>query len=209
MFSLSVITSLSTSALLYDVRNCSNERKDGLGIAKILTNAAIDIIGGEEHAADFGGWCVDGTKANRLAIRDLELHHPEWINTTCVAHGGALAIKDFCKVTKGAGRYGKTFGCKWISEVNDQANTVANYVQDSGNAKAIVHKHQLAIYGAKRAIDVNAPTRFATNVFVQKGVDRSSAALKQACTDSAWAKLGGKSAQVRLRGNILYTVFHT
>ena len=187
--------SLNPGALLYDVRNCSDERKDASGIAKILSAAGMDIMG-EECAADFGGWCIDGTKANCSAIRLLEAEHPTWVTTTCIAHGGALAIKDFCNIIKTAGHYSKTYGCAWIKGVNDKANKIANYIQDSGAAKVIVHKHQQVIYGAKRAIDVSAPARFGSQVCVQKGVQRSSAALKQAASDSEWAGLGGKSAQV-------------
>jgi hypothetical protein len=54
------------------VRICSGERKDELGIAKIFLDAAIDIVGSIEQAAEFGGWCIDGTKANRSAINLLE-----------------------------------------------------------------------------------------------------------------------------------------
>lgn len=187
---------MNAGALLYDVRDCSDERKDGAGIAKILSAAGMDIMGSEECAAEFGGWCIDGTKANRSAIRLLEVEHPTWVNTTCVAHGGALAIKDFCKTVKTAGRYSKTYGCQWIKDANEKANTIANYVQDSGIAKVIVHRHQQEIYGTKKAIEVSAPTRFGSHVFVQKGVQRSSAALKQAASDPAWGDLGGKSAQV-------------
>jgi hypothetical protein len=193
---LTTTHSTNAGALLYDVRNCSDERKDGEGIARILSAAGIDIMGDTAGAAEFGGWCIDGTKANRSAIRLLEEEHPSWINTTCVAHGGALAIKDFCKVVKTTGRYSKTYGCVWIKDVNERANTIANYVQDSGNAKVIVQKHQKDIYGAKKAIDVSAPTRFASHVFVQKGVQRSSAALKQAASDVKWADLGGNSMKV-------------
>ena len=65
-------SSLNAGALLYDVRNCSDERKDGAGIAKILGEAGMDIMGGEDGAAEFGGWCIDGTKAKCSAIRLLE-----------------------------------------------------------------------------------------------------------------------------------------
>jgi hypothetical protein len=178
------------------VRNCSDERKDGEGIARILSAAGIDIMGGAAGAAEFGGWCIDGTKANRSAIRLLAEEHPTWINTTCAAHGCALAIKDFCKVVKTTGRNSMTYGCAWIKDVHERTNTIANYVQGSDNAKVIVQKHQKNIYGAKKAIDVSAPTRFAPHVVVQKGVQRSSAALKQAASDPEWADLGGNSTKV-------------
>jgi hypothetical protein len=63
---------LSAGALPYDVRNCSGERKDGLGIAKILIDAAIDLMGSREQVTEFGGWCTDGTKAKRVAKNVLE-----------------------------------------------------------------------------------------------------------------------------------------
>lgn len=129
-------------ALLYDVRY-SDERKDDAGIAKILSVAGNDIMGGEDSAADFGGWCIDDTKANRSAIRLLEAAHPTWVNTTCVAHGGALALKDFFKVVKNIGRDSKTYGCAWIKHVNEKASTSANYMQHSGTAKVLLHKHHL------------------------------------------------------------------
>jgi hypothetical protein len=121
---------LHAGVLLYDVRNCSDMRKDAAGIAELLSGTGAAIMGGEERADIFGGWVVDNTRTHMSALRLLEEERPTWVNTGCIAHGTALAIKDFCKVTKTGGRYSVTWGCPWLSETNDAANTIANYIQD-------------------------------------------------------------------------------
>jgi hypothetical protein len=44
-------------------------------------------------------------------------------------------MKDFCSLTETGGRFSKTFGCDWMQEVTSNASTIANHVNDSGNAK--------------------------------------------------------------------------
>jgi hypothetical protein len=132
-----------------------------------------------------------------LAIKHLEKQHPQWVNVGCMAHATSLAIKDFCRVIKTPGRFSVTYGIAWMQTVATSNNTIANYVQDSGSAKVIIQRHQVAIYGHRAAIEVNAPTRFASIVFVMRSIQSSSAALKQAASDSAWRRLEGKAGQVK------------
>jgi hypothetical protein len=49
-------------------------------------------------------------------------------------------------------------------------NKISNFIQDSTNAKGMVHEAQEAIYGKRRAIEVHAPTRWASNFKVAKSV---------------------------------------
>lgn len=192
-----LITAAVVGALLFDVRNCSDIRKNKEGIAELLEETAVKIMGGEEKAAQFGGWTIDNTRTNKAAISILEDKRPDWINLGCVAHGTALAIKDFCKVVKTGGRNSTTFGCKWLKEVNDEANEAANFINDSGNAKSLLQRFQVEVYGRKLAVDVSVPTRFATNLFVMVGIQRSKAALVQAVSSQEWLNLGGKADKVR------------
>jgi hypothetical protein len=87
-------------------------RKDGAAIADLLLRVGIEIMGGVEGAGRFGGWCLDNTKANITAISILAEHdkQPAWVNTGCIAHGTALAMKDFCTVKKTSGRYSRMWG---------------------------------------------------------------------------------------------------
>jgi hypothetical protein len=183
-------------ALLWDVRNCSEMRKDGPGIARLLFEMGTEIMGGPQHTSSFGGWTVDNTRSNMKALRLLEVQAREWINVGCIAHGTALAMKDLCKVQRTTGRYSSVWGNKILAETVEQANTVANFIQDSSSAKTLLHRHQVAIYGRRRDIEINVPTRFATHFHVMKSINNSSAALKQAASDQAWLSLDGKSAQV-------------
>lgn len=100
-------------------------------------------------------------------------------------------------MVKTGGRTSTTFGCKWLKEVNDEANEAANFINDSGNAKCLLQRFQVEVYGRKLAVDVSVPTRFVTNLFVMVGIQRSKAALVQAVSSQEWLNLGGKADKVR------------
>jgi hypothetical protein len=183
-------------AYLYDVKDCTDLRKNAEGIANLLEEMAVGIMGGEDDAHRFAGWVMDNTRANVAAMSILEERRPEWVSVGCTGHCAALAMKDFCKFFKTSGRYSSSWGVEWLDTTNRDANTAANYLNDSGCAKAIVHRHQQEIYGAKKAIAVSVPTRFGTNQFVMQGLEHSKAALKQAASDPKWDKLDGKAKKV-------------
>jgi hypothetical protein len=86
-------------ALLHDLRDCSDLLKNESGIAKVVSEVGAEIMGGMQNAAGFGDWVIDNTRSNHAAIRSLEETRPEWVNVGCIAHGTALAIKDFCKLS--------------------------------------------------------------------------------------------------------------
>jgi hypothetical protein len=186
---------------LYDVRNCSDLRKNGEGIATLLEEVGVDIMGGEDKAEGLAGWVIDNTRANMSAISILANQRPEWVNVGCTAHGVALAMKDFCNFSKTSGRFSTAWGIEWLKRINDEANTAANYLGDSSSAKAILHSHQKEIYGTKKALAVSVPTRFGTNHFVMKGLERSKAALVQAASDMRWGNLDGKAQVVCIFSN--------
>lgn len=187
---------LHAEALLYDVRNCSDLRKDAVGIADVLSKVGTAIMGGAEHASGFAGWVLDNTRSNHAAMRLLEEKQPNWANLGCIAHGSALAMKDLCKHGRTKGRYSTEWGVEWLAQLNDDANTVANYINDSSPAKSLLRTYQAEIFGGTRQIPVSVPTRFATNLFVMEGVSRSKAAFVQAIADKKWTDLGGKAAKV-------------
>jgi hypothetical protein len=175
-------------------------RKDAIAIAELLLDVGTEIMGSVERAGRLGGWCLDNTKANMKAMRILAQpdKRPMWVNVGCIAHGTALAMKDFCTVRKTAGRHSITWGVPWLADINDKANCIANYIQDASTAKVVLQHHQKEVYGSSRSITVNVPTRFATNYFVQKSIKNSSSALKQATSDDRWDRLGGKSAEASI-----------
>jgi hypothetical protein len=168
-------------ALLYDVRDCSDLRKNESGIAKLLREVEAEIMEGVQNAAGFAGWVIDNTRSNHSAIRSLDGTLPEWVNVGCIAHGTALAMKDFCKFSRYQGRHSTEWGVRWLTSINNDANMLANFVNDSSAAKALLRCLQKEVYGAPRAITVSVPTRFATNYFVMQGIQRNKAALLQDC----------------------------
>jgi hypothetical protein len=58
----------------------------------------------------------------------------------CFAHGLNLLMKESCKFKQGAGRGAaqRTFGMKWAEQCVKDANTIANFIQDSGPARQLV-----------------------------------------------------------------------
>jgi hypothetical protein len=184
-------------ALLYDMRDCSDIRKNESGIAKLLSQTGAEIMGGVQHSAGFAGWVIDNTRSNHAAIRSLQETQPEWVNVGCIAHGTALAMKDFCKFSRSQGRHSTEWGVQWLTSINKDANMLANFVHDSSAAKALLRSLQKEVYGAPRAITVSVPTRFATNFLVMQSIQRSKAALLQACADDEWSDLGGKCKEAQ------------
>jgi hypothetical protein len=184
-------------ALLFDVRNCSGTRQDAQGIALLLSEVGCEVMGGKEHAPIFAGWTLDNTRANRAAMSLLEVEHPSWVCVGCSAHGVHLAMKDFCKHSFSRGRTTVEWGVKWLADVNKDANTVANFLNDSSTAKALLRCYQKEVYGGYKQITVSVPTRFATNLFVMRSLQDSKAALFQAIGNLKWDSFGGKAAEVR------------
>jgi hypothetical protein len=79
-----------------------------------------------------------------------------------------------CCFKKGQGAKAKdnTWGLQWADTVVMLCNKISNCIQDSTTAKGMVHEAQEAIYGKRRAIEVHAPTRWASNFKVVKSVWR-------------------------------------
>jgi hypothetical protein len=127
----------------------------------------------------------------------LETEHPTWVCVGCAAHGVHLAMKDFCKHSFSRGRTAMEWGIKWLADVNKDANTIANYLNDSSAAKYLLRGYQKAVYGAHKQITVSVPTRFATNLFVMQSLQSSKAALLQAIGDLKWDDFDGKATEVR------------
>jgi hypothetical protein len=50
-----LIIAAVVGALLFDVRNCLDIRKNKEGIAELLEETAVKTMGSEENAAQFGG----------------------------------------------------------------------------------------------------------------------------------------------------------
>jgi hypothetical protein len=118
---------------------------------------------------------------------------PEWVGAGCIAHGAALATKDFHKLLKSQGHHSTKWGVRWLNmSINNDANMLANFGSDSPAAKALLRCLQRVVYGDTRAIAVSVSTRFATNFFTMQGIQRNKAALLQACSNNAWTDLSGK-----------------
>jgi hypothetical protein len=194
----------TAGAYLYDVRNCSDMRKDSQGISELLYEIACSVVGDEDHGHMFGGWTLDNTEANMKALRALSSDEDsmsyKWINVGCTAHGLALAMKDFCEYDAGKGKAAKqnSWGLKWLTDVNRNANTVANFLHDSSCARDLLVDEQKAIYLSRAAVPVSVPTRFATNLFVMKGIDRNKKALQHTVKNQEWPKAhSGNGSKVR------------
>jgi hypothetical protein len=137
------------------------------------------------------GWILENTKANWSAMLLLQKKYPKWLLRGCLAHGLHASMKDIATYKKGTGQQARdnTFGLEWADKVVMLCHKLANYIQDSGPAKAMVNKAQELEYGARRSIDVPAPTRWCSNFMVAKSVLASKQALQttvrtQACSES-------------------------
>jgi hypothetical protein len=71
---------LVTVALLFDVINCSDMRKDKNRIASLLESKPLEIMKDEQQADKFAGWTTDNTRTNMAALQILSHEHPRWIN---------------------------------------------------------------------------------------------------------------------------------
>jgi hypothetical protein len=103
------------------------------------------------------------------------------------------------KSGKISGSFSSSCGVDSLDAPNKDANTIANYLNDSGCSKAIVHQHQQEIYGAKQAIAVSVPTRFRTNQVVMK---KASSAPKQPQVGSVRPKMGETGWQAKNVGEL-------
>jgi hypothetical protein len=137
---------LHPGALLFDVIYCSDMCKDNNRIASLLESKALKINKGEQAADSFAGWTTANKRTNMTAFHIL-LERPKWINYGCFAHGLALAMKGFCRCFKTRGCNSKTWGAQWIATVKDATNSIANYLNDMGAAKALLHRYQREVYG--------------------------------------------------------------
>jgi hypothetical protein len=112
-------------------------RKDSAAIAQFLETAAASLVGVTEIELErLVGWVLDNTRSNWRAMLTLQEKHPKWIMRGCFAHGLNLLMKDFCKFQPGFGHGAveRTHGLKWAEGIVEDANTVANFLQDSGPA---------------------------------------------------------------------------
>ena len=170
----------AAGAYLYDVRNCSDMRKDATEIAEVLFEMGCSVVGGEANGEKFGGWTLDNTKPNMSALRQLredpkfKVASGKWMNIGCKAHGGGLSMKDFCKYDADKGKNAKAnaYGVQWMEEVNRNANMIANFLHDSSGASEPLVAEQDSIYKTRPAVPMSVPTRFATNLFAMHGTQQ-------------------------------------
>jgi hypothetical protein len=133
-----IVALLPDRALFHDAVNCSTMRKDSVAIAQFLETAAASLVRSTELELErLVGWVLDNTKSIWRAMLTLQKEHPKWIMRGCSAHGLNLLMKELCKFQPGygCGAGERTHGLKW-AEVNvKDANTIANFLQDSGPAR--------------------------------------------------------------------------
>lgn len=147
---------LRAGAVVYDIRNCFDIREKGDEMAKLLHEVASEIMG-HRPAHEFGGWCMDHTKASVIAIPKLETIEPKWVHVGCFSHSLNLAIKDLCKfqpssIIEGAstsveGGSDMCWGLEWLQTCYESANTVANFFRYCYDARMLLEKHQEAACG--------------------------------------------------------------
>jgi hypothetical protein len=136
-----IVALLPDRALFHDAVNCSTLRTDSEAIADFLLSAARGLVGeSDEELQKLVGWVLDNTKANWRAMLQITEKHPQWIMRGCFAHGLNLLMKDFCKHKGATGRcaWDRMFGLKWAEKCVSNANTISNFLQDSGPARNLV-----------------------------------------------------------------------
>ncbi|GFR43149.1 hypothetical protein Agub_g4173, partial [Astrephomene gubernaculifera] len=117
-----------------------------------------------------------------------------WLTAGCKAHGYALSFKDIANAAK----------CRWGSKVVDAILMISNTINNSERIKSAVHAAQVTAYSSIRAIAVNAPTRFACQLFIARDIHASKAALKATVLSEDWADVSSSSIHGnRLRDAIL------
>jgi hypothetical protein len=133
-----IIALVPDRAYFHDAINCTSMRKDAEAIATFLADAAKGLV--DEDLDRLVGWVLDNTKANCRAMLTLQERFPKWIMRGCFAHCLALLMNDFCnyKATTGRNAGARTYGMRWAETCVRDANTVANYLQDSGPARNLV-----------------------------------------------------------------------
>jgi hypothetical protein len=202
-----IVALLPERAYFHDAINCSSMRKDAESIAQLLTTAAKSMVGHtDEDLERLVGWVLDNTKANWRAMLKLEEEHPKWIMRGCFAHSIALLMKDFCKFKTATGRGAATrsFGMKWAEECVEDGNKIANFLQDSGVARQVVAEKQKEVMDGRRpTINVNVPTRWATNYLVLSSILHSRTALMLAAASEAWGQLSSGSQTQKVQGLLL------
>jgi hypothetical protein len=198
---------LPERAYFHHAVNCSSMRKDAESIANFLTTAAKSIVGStDEDLKRLVGWVLDNTKANWRAMLKLEEKHLKWIMRGCFAHSIALLMKDCCKFkpTTGRGAATGSFGMKWAEACVEDGDKIANFLQGSGAARQVVAEKQKEVMNSRRpTINVNVPTRWATNYLVLSSILHSRTALQLAVASEAWGQLSSCSQAGKVRGLLL------
>ena len=100
---------------------------------------------------------------------------------------------------QGPGSLEKQWGLLWVEQTLHMCNVIANFFNDSGPAKAQLAHTQTEVYGAKRQITVDIPTRFGSNFFVVETIFNSKAALIQTVGAESWSSVcnAGNGTKVR------------
>lgn len=156
---INIVALLPDRAYFHDAVNCSTMRKDSTAIMEFLLGAARSLVG--ESAEDLQrlvGWVLDNTKANWRAMLQITEKHPLWIMRGCFAHSQALLMKDFCKYKGATGRNAadRTFGLKWAETCVSNANTIANFLQDSGSARSLVRSLSMSLFACETTAAADA-----------------------------------------------------
>jgi hypothetical protein len=142
-----IVALLLDRAYFDDAIKCSLMRKNTEAVSAFLEKAAASLVGPSDAELErLVGWTLDNTKTNWRAMLGLIKKHPWWIMRGCFAHGLNLLMKDLCKYRPGTGRGAaeRTLGMKWARQCVKDANTIANFLQDSGPARQLVCHRALA-----------------------------------------------------------------
>lgn len=139
-----VVALLLERSIFHDAVNVSELRKNAPAVKQFLITSAKSLVGEtSEDLERLCGWVIDNTKANWNAMLELEIEFPHWIMRGCFCHGLNLLMKDFAKVKRfsGSGGAKKASGLHWLARTVARCNTIANFIQDCGPAKAQVCAH--------------------------------------------------------------------
>jgi hypothetical protein len=174
-----IIALVPDRAYFHDAINCTSMREDAEAIATFLADAAKGLVDGDLDW--LVGWVLDKTKANCRAMLTLQERFPKWIMCGCFAHGLALLMKDFCNYKAATGRNSGacTYGMRLAETCLRDANTVANYLQDSGPARNLVRSVACAYFRAPirtvllsavqpvQSLDICSPCAFQLHVLAR------------------------------------------
>jgi hypothetical protein len=77
---------------ILDVKNCIDLQRNAEGLAVLLDEMVVGVMGEEDQAHRFAGWVMDNARATVAAMSILEEQRPDWASVGCTEHYASLPM---------------------------------------------------------------------------------------------------------------------